>query len=612
MEGFGRFDKEKTIDFENGVNFITGLNEAGKSTVLEAIMASIFKYTRSQIEPFHCWKNEDVCKTSLIYETEKGERFRVSSDYISGRRRLERLDGKRRRDVAVLDKEIETLIKKHFGFEEKKVFENTVFVRQAQIAILEDSVVKNKVKDMIEEVFAGRAESSATKAVSKMKKIAKDSDKEVGFLDGEIRDLEERLEHSEEIDKTVVMDAGELSTAKKELKEKTGELEKRQKYKKQFDEKMELLKDEKHLADSIGKIEEQLESSGLEFVKDEKHIEESMEKIDELLEISEKHDEKLGTYQPTAWKILIIVGVLLSLTLIGAIIGIPLIIWGWKLKQKEEKLSKFMGENKGKLEGYQKEKKELINKKAKILEGNKAKIEGYRKEKKDLINKKAVIESRLEHYKYIKIKNEDFDDLEDLKSAVEELRDRVAGSQAGIKKTASIVENTSDVREPLDSVQEKKAGLLKKIEEYGLAINFLEAAEGEVHQKFTPEIEKNSKTILKEITNGRYSEVKIDEETLDIKLKAPEIKEYVDVHFLSQGTKDQLYFTLRAVMSDLLAGDRNIPLILDDPFHSFDELRLKRTMDVIGQLAKKKQIILISHRPYHTEFKNLSKNVVEI
>ncbi|MEK6874562.1 MAG: hypothetical protein AABX52_02325 [Nanoarchaeota archaeon] len=51
----------------------------------------------------------------------------------------------------------------------------------------------------------------------------------------------------------------------------------------------------------------------------------------------------------------------------------------------------------------------------------------------------------------------------------------------------------------------------------------------------------------------KYSDLKIEEETLEIKIKVPEIKDYVNVFYLSQGARDQLYFTLRTVMSDLLS-----------------------------------------------------------
>src|SRR4030042_4272742 len=92
LEGFGKVEKEKVVVFSKGINFITGLNEAGKSTILEAIMASIFKYTRTQIEPFFCWKNKDACKTSLTYKTDKGDVFRITSNYKSGKRLLEKIE----------------------------------------------------------------------------------------------------------------------------------------------------------------------------------------------------------------------------------------------------------------------------------------------------------------------------------------------------------------------------------------------------------------------------------------------------------------------------------------------------------------------------------------
>ena len=81
IEGFGKFDKKKTINFKKGVNFINGLNEAGKSTILEAILASLFKYTNTKIEPFFCWTNKDVCRLTLTYKTDKGETFQIISDY---------------------------------------------------------------------------------------------------------------------------------------------------------------------------------------------------------------------------------------------------------------------------------------------------------------------------------------------------------------------------------------------------------------------------------------------------------------------------------------------------------------------------------------------------
>lgn len=569
IEGFGKFAKETPIDFDEGINFITGLNEAGKSTVLEAISASIFKYTKTQIEPFFCWKNNEFCRTALTYRTDKAEIFRIISDYKSGKRKLEKIENGRPKEIATTDKNINPFLKEHFGFDDKKVFENTAFIRQSQIAILDDKSVKNKIKDMIEEVFAGRPGESATKALAKINKVAKDSFNEIDILEKEKGELNEKLKSVEKTRGLVIEDSGELEGIGTKLAEKVTKLENLEKNKTLFDEKEKLLGEDKHLNEQIKKVDELIET------------------LSEDREISTK-----TTSDKTVGIILIVIGSLIfligSLIIgVGAIIGIPLIIWGIiKLRQKEE-IQKPVQRDNGKLQKYSSEKKELIN-------------------------KKAINENRLEKYKLVNFNINDFDELETLRKEVKSLESRKVELRTSIKTTTTLVESPEEVKEKLESKEEKQRELNKKVEEYKLAAHFLELAESEVHHKFTPAIENNSKQILKEITNGRYSDLKIAEDTLDIKIKEPEVKEYIDVSYLSQGTKDQLYFTLRTVMSDLLSGNTNIPLILDDPFHNFDNVRLAKTMNTINEIAKNKQIILISHRPYHQEFKIFAGKTIEL
>src|SRR3989338_3357323 len=179
IEGFGKFDKKKTINFSKGINFITGLNESGKSTILEAILASIFKYSNSRIEPFFCWKNKDVCRLVLTYKADKGETFKITSDYKNGKKKLEKLTSSGSTEISTTISTIYDYIKNHFGFDEQKVFENTTFIRQSQMAILSDTTTKNKLRDMIEEVLVGSAEASATKALKKIKQISKETKNEL-------------------------------------------------------------------------------------------------------------------------------------------------------------------------------------------------------------------------------------------------------------------------------------------------------------------------------------------------------------------------------------------------------------------------------------------------
>jgi len=565
IEGFGKFAKKEVINFKKGINFITGLNETGKSTILEAILASLFKYTNPKIEPFFCWKNKDVCRLALTYKTNKGETFKITSDYLNSRKKLEKISKGKTSEISTTISNIFQYVKDHFGFDEQKVFENTTFIRQSQMAILENPTTKNKIKDMIEEVFAGSAEASATKSLKKINKVSKDSRKEAELLGNDLYELKSELEEAEESKNSIVEDSKKHEVVGKDLLEKSEKLKKLKENKKLFGEKEVLLKDEKNISEKLTQVDEMIET------------------------LEEEKDEVTPTQQSkTVPIILIVVGALLSFTGWGAIIGIPLIIYGiYKLTKKEE-----------------------IQKKPKSNRSEK--VSNYKAQKKDLINKKAVIESKLEKYKLVKFTLDDFRDLDVLEEEVEKLKEKNVELKTSISKTKELVKSPEEIQEELDNISQKIAELKEKAEEYDFASKFLEKAETQVQHKFTPALEKDSKPFLKEVTDEKYTDLRVNEETLDISIKAPEIKEYVNVDILSQGAKDQVYLTIRTTMSDLLSGNTNLPLIFDDPFHNFDDPRLKKTIAAIKKIAKNKQIILISHRPYQKEFKNFAENVIEV
>jgi len=569
IEGFGKFDKKKTVDFKKGINFITGLNEAGKSTILEAILASLFKYNTSKIRPYFSWKNNDVCRVSLTYKIDKGETFRITSDYKNAIKKLEKISKGRTTEISATITKIHEYIKEHFGFDEQKVFENTTFIRQSQMAMLGESttqnaVIRNKIKDMIEEVFAGTAEASATKSLKKIKKVEKDCRKEENELQEWLYELKNELEQAEENKEGISKDIIEHEEVNKTLSSKSEKLKKLKENKVLFDEKEVLL-------------------------KEEENIDEKINQVDELIETLEGEDEEkvLTEQNKTSPIILMVIGGILCLTIIGAIIGIPLIIYGYKLMKKGETPEKT---------------------KTNFSE----KISKYKMQKKEAINKKAVIDTKLEKYKLVKFTIDDFKDLEKLDEEVSGLKERKVELKTSISTTKKLVKSPEEIREDVDSTEQTIQELNEKAEEYGLAHRFLELAEMEVQHKFTPLIEKNSKLLLKETTGSKYSDIQIDESTLDIAIKAPEIKEFIPVEILSQGAKDQVYFTIRTTMSDLLSGDINIPLIFDDPFHNFDDIRLKKTISAIKKISKNKQIILISHRHYQKDFKDFADNVIEV
>ena len=68
----------------------------------------------------------------------------------------------------------------------------------------------------------------------------------------------------------------------------------------------------------------------------------------------------------------------------------------------------------------------------------------------------------------------------------------------------------------------------------------------------------------------------------------------MDVRSLSQGTLDLVYLVARIGLVRLVTGDRRPPLILDDPFVTFDDDRARRALELLRDVAKDFQVIYLT------------------
>lgn len=77
---------------------------------------------------------------------------------------------------------------------------------------------------------------------------------------------------------------------------------------------------------------------------------------------------------------------------------------------------------------------------------------------------------------------------------------------------------------------------------------------------------------------------------------------HVDVAGLSDGARDQLFFSLRlAYIEDHCARLGKCPVILDDVLMAFDNDRAAAALRVLGELAAKTQVLLFTHHAHHID-----------
>lgn len=139
------------------------------------------------------------------------------------------------------------------------------------------------------------------------------------------------------------------------------------------------------------------------------------------------------------------------------------------------------------------------------------------------------------------------------------------------------------------SQQQKEAEL--ELAAVRLAIETIEELSQSIHDSFGGQLTKAVSDIVSEITGGRYNQLRIDE-NLDVKVYCKDEFKLLDK--FSAGTIDQIYFSLRLAVADLLLANEELPLILDDSFALYDDTRLRAA---ISGIANRHQIILFTcHR----------------
>ena len=65
--------------------------------------------------------------------------------------------------------------------------------------------------------------------------------------------------------------------------------------------------------------------------------------------------------------------------------------------------------------------------------------------------------------------------------------------------------------------------------------------------------------------------------------------------FLSAGTRDSAYLSLRLALADMLFGGCGVPILLDDAFVRMDDNRLRMILGAVKEASKKHQIFILTH-----------------
>jgi recombinational DNA repair ATPase RecF len=185
-------------------------------------------------------------------------------------------------------------------------------------------------------------------------------------------------------------------------------------------------------------------------------------------------------------------------------------------------------------------------------------------------------------------------EVRDRQDALERARDAEAGAMARVDANPVDAEQVAGEAERLVTWREQLNALRRRVRIYEATLAAIETAEGMTMRKATRFLEQQVGRDIARLTGGRYRKVEIDDRSLDVEVWAPERGDWVAASRLSKGTIDQIYLAARIGLVRLVTQGKRPPLVLDDPFVTFDDHRATRAALLLRELSTDFQVIYLA------------------
>jgi len=178
--------------------------------------------------------------------------------------------------------------------------------------------------------------------------------------------------------------------------------------------------------------------------------------------------------------------------------------------------------------------------------------------------------------------------------SVEALRRERAGGQLDIlnREIRSRREKIASLGEDLERLYARKAALStydRELQAIDLASSRIRDLSGRIYHESGDQFLENVSTLLAGLTEGRYNSISLDER-MQVNINTPDHLLRIDQ--VSYGTMNQIYLALRLASAQLLSGDADLPILLDEPFAMYDEERLESALRYL--VSSGQQVILFS------------------
>lgn len=697
LEKYKKF-KNLSLDLDPGVNVVVGDNEAGKSTLAQAIMDLLYVDPSTKAVSFvntrKSWGTSHMPQLEMTFHALQSV-FLLSKDFQKKTILLKNLDTKKQVDTY---KESLDNLKKIIGVTSEQLYRKTAFINQGDVALVDSS------DDLLREITDMSTGGGGQNGVQKI----------IKSLQNELGSLTRGLERPANNPGPIKLQQDRIQKITDYLKDKKSLWEKRQLASTTQDESGSELEKVSSKIEEIEellsnyKIAKEAKSNLVKIVAEIKSIEEKLQKVEKLgleieqlkseskkysnfensqiendlkliigleqsIKLAEKELKNVGaesginqqdlepikTSKESKFPVQLATHLIISLAFVvltifsflsqesalvplvilalGFFINLAVFLW-LKLNSKTVDVSsnKSYEDSMTKLENQLKDRitndegklkvvldkygvkdtnefyslkadyisiktkySDLFSQREVILGGED--IEKVKKHQLELLYSKKDIETnvltekvqntQLSAEKYLEKSRE----LDKLEIQQRNLKDKLVASKTRVSDSTVEYSEIVSLEEELENSKKYLSDLIQKQKVLQLTIATMQEAVIGVSKSANKILEKTISDKLGKITSNHYTKIQVKPD-LTIQVYSNEKNDWVDpINELSRGTIDQIYFLVRLGFLKLITENKNIPIILDDPFVTADANRKESLREVVTEIAKQHQVILFTN-----------------
>lgn len=535
INAFGNLEN-KEIELSENINVIYGKNEAGKSTLLKFIVDSLYGISKnkrgkefSDYDRYKPWKTEEF-SGKISYTLDNGKKYEVFRDF-------------NKKNPKIYDEELNDISKE---FTIDKTYGNQFFFEQTKI---DEDTFLSTLASMQQEVRLGKQEQNIL--VQKIANLAGTGDDNVSYKKA-----------IEKINKRQVEEIGTLRTQgrpinivkdeKFKLQDEIGELEeyKDKQYeieelKQGLEEKVKQNEEKLKVIKELKTLEEKEVQEKQKIALNENIINANKQKIEELkinksnlenalneIEIPKETENKVKTKNTknVICIILAIVSIVLAIVLKNnivalvamlAVFAISLTVLITSIIKNNKKIEEENINRKEEINSKKQEKLniqneiEKINSQVELLDKNNNEqiIEVQKANdilKREIENQKQSIMQKYDarDITYMNLSYE----LDNIQSNINKTKLELHSLELDKNNIMPKLEKLASLEEELEELNEKEKSLLKDNEAIELAKQVLETAYTKMKENVTPKFTKELSKNIEKISNGKYKNVRINDE----------------------------------------------------------------------------------------------------